>query len=200
MTLSESIPEYTVVKVDELDRRMRGGSRFRAFETSATVLLFGSLIWGGFFLYDLFSNTTRNIQEALSEVTESPFTSVDTVVNPAVLTDEGISEAVRVFRPGGGFRSKSGYEAALKSVAKAVNERGAGTLTNAQIALVKRAEAGLVKMGMIDKRDTVKVHPVDRAAGFVSRDKRYWAIVLGLMVVPALPVLGSMVKEVTVNE
>ena len=40
----------------------------------------------------------------------------------------------------------------------------------------------------------MKVHPVDSAANFVTRDKRYWALVLGMTVVPALPVLGDVIK------
>jgi hypothetical protein len=184
------VPEYTLVKADEVRR----GSRFRAVESSATVLALGAVIWGGFFLYDLFSNTFRKMEVAMSEISESPFTSVETVVNPAVLTDEGIREAVRNFRPGGGFRSRAGYESALRSISKQVNESGAGTLTNAQISLVKRAERDVVKSGMIQKSEIIKVHPVDAAASFVSRDKRYWALVLGLMVVPALPVIRDIAE------
>ena len=132
------------MKVDELGGALRGGRRFRAFETSAAVLGFGALIWGGFFIYDLFSNTLRGMEESFNELTENPFARVDTVVNPAVLTSEGINIAVRAYKPGPVGLSRAGYEAALQEIAKKVDEAGVGTLTNAQIALVKRAEKSAV--------------------------------------------------------
>jgi hypothetical protein len=189
------VPEYTLVKADEIRR----GSRFRAVESSATVLALGSVIWGGFFLYDLFSNTFRKMENMVSEITEDPLAEVDTVVNPAMLTEEGIKEAVKVWRPGpktgaSGMASKAGYERALRNIAKQVNEGGIGTLTNREIRMIKKGEQQLVKSGMIHKSDVIKIHWVDKAADFVARDKRYWVAVLGLMVVPALPVIRDIAE------
>ncbi len=190
------MPEYTMVRVDEITRTVRSGKRFRAFETSASVLAFGALIWGGFFIYDLFSNTTRQIQAKFAEISQDPSLEVETVVNPAVLTEEGIAEAVKAFKPRGSL-SRASYERALRSIAGKITAEGAGTLTNMDIMIVKRAEVSLVKIGMLDKSMVTAIHPVDKVADFVSRDKRYWGIVLGLMVIPALPVIGDIARGMT---
>lgn len=189
-----NVPEYVMVRADQLSSNLHSGRKFKAFERSAAILGFGALIWGGFFLYDLFSNTVRELEQRFSVLTKSPLAETEAVVNPAVLTEEGIAEAVRNFK-GGPFFGKEAYELSLRAVAEKVNEAGVGTLTNAEVAFIKKAEGRLVKSGMLTQSMVVKVHPVDRCADFVIRDKNYWAIVLGLMVVPALPVVGEIVRE-----
>lgn len=201
--------EYIVVKADQVQATIRSGNGFKAFERSATVLAFGSLIWGGFFLYDLFGNMIRKIESTMSEISEvaSPFLEVEAVVNPVVLTEEGIQAALKAWKPGGGFRSRVGYEAALRAVAKKVDEAGVGTLTNAQMSLMKKAEGRLVKSGALEELahmhavspEVVEIHMVDRAADFVIRDKNYWVVVLGLTVIPALPVVAGIIREVKEN-
>ena len=188
--MSLKAEEFKVVRADALPS-VRG---VRAFQASATVLGFGALIWGGFFMYDLFSNTIRRLEESFRTLTQDPSAEAVTVVNTAVLTEEGIMEAVKKFKPRGSL-SRASYERALRMIAEKVNAEGEGVLTNRDISVLKHAEGSLVKMGMIDKREVTRIHPVDRVSDFVVRDKNYWGLVLGLTIVPALPVVAGILRE-----
>ena len=187
--------EYALLREEELRGAISRAPGFRAFERGATVLALGALTWGGFYLYELFSGWAERVEETVNDVA-GYVTPVDAVVNPAAVSEEAIQAALKEWRPSNWFHSRKAYELALRETASKVSEEGAGKLTTVQKDLLKRSEAAAVKEGLISRAEAVGTHPVDRVAGFVLRDKNYWGIVLGITVLPAVPVAISIMRDV----
>ena len=192
--MSLEAEEYTIVKADEV-KPVRG---LRQFERSATVLAFGGLIYGGFILYNILSGTVDEIRELTGEGGGGHF------INPIVFTKEGRVTIYNYLKGRYGLiRAQifawdwSAYEKRYdpgSGILKAITPVAAAAVHNWEDILVRE---GLIVEDAADKKAR-KLHPVDKVVGRVlSRGgtKMYWGVVLGLMVVPALSVVGGIIRE-----
>ena len=184
--------EYVVKRVDDLENRVRGHPGLRAIETSLTVLALGGTVWLGFKGYDVMSDIAIAADESMRAV-EGYISPLEVEVNAASLTDEAL----------GIMRVKWGRESRLnlavnthrfKSIRAKLTD-GVGSLKTHDIRFMKGVEAYLVKVGYIVAEETTgAMHPLDKATGFVLGSKVFPMIVLGMALIPILPVLGGVVK------
>jgi len=192
------VPEYALVKVDQVEQTIRSGRSFRAFERSATVLAFGTMIYAGFLGYSVISDMTAKIKEMQYDLVEGQD------VHPTVFSDEGYAELIAyhkgkrgVFKGWNIWKFMEHYKAAKAMY----EETGVVKALPWTVDMVDHWEAILIRRGLIMPGEAVAsakggVHPVDKVVGKVlNNSATYWGVVLGLTVVPALPVVASIIKE-----
>ena len=180
--------EYALLRESELRNAIQRAPGFRAFERGATVLSLGALCWGGFYLYSVFSGWASRIEETLGDITGE-----GSVVEGGGLSEEEIQAAVAGFTPknisgpaGMVYGSKANYERYLRVVsAKAEAGEPLVGAERGDLEKIKGSGAG-----------GGKLHPLDRVARFVLHDKNYWGLVLGITVLPVVPVAIAIMRDV----
>ena len=191
--MSVEAQEYVVRRVDELEQRIRGHPGIRAVETSLTVLALGGTVWLGFKGYDVMSDMALATDEALRGV-KGYISPLEVEVNAAALTDE----ALGIMRVRWGKRSRLALAVntgRFKAIRGKLNE-GVGELKTQDIRFMKGVESHLVKVGYIVREETTgRMHPLDRATGFILESKLFPMLVLGVALLPILPVVGGIFRE-----
>jgi len=185
--------EYMMVRADQLHQSLQSSPGFRAVERAGTVLALGALGWVAFKMYDASSDITLAADEAMRGV-EGYISPLEVEVNQAALTDD----ALNIMRKKWGAESRYNLTVntyRFNEIRKKLTG-GEGSLKTYDIQFMKGVESHLVKVGYISREETTgELHPLDKAARWVLHSKAYPALILGVALLPAVPVLGGIIKE-----
>jgi len=189
--MSLDAAEYAVVKVDEIHDELRRSKSYRALEQGITVIALGTMAYGFCMLYELISDFSGKLAEAVGDVT----TGID--VAPEVFSDEGFTVLEEHYKAKGWLqyrlwlrdyenaRRVYGVEGTIKALPSA-----AAKVKEWQDLIVKRSPE------IIPVESRIKIHPVDRVVGVVLNNRRtYFGLVGGLALLPAVPAVGSILRS-----
>ena len=200
--MSLELPEYALKRVEALEDRVRGHPGLRAMETSLTILALGGTVWLGFKGYDMASDMLLGVDEAMRGV-EGYLTPIEVEVNAACLTDDALNIMRAKWskeKGAGGIRAVTVNTNRFRGIQAKVTD-GVGKLGTPDIRFMKGVEQHLVKVGYIVAEETTgRLHPLDRATGFILESKTFPMLILGLALLPVLPVLGGVLRGAVKNE
>lgn len=197
-----SLPEV-VVRGREIQEALETEQQTRlrrraenALFNGAVVLGFGTLFYGGFWLYEFITNLNTQMSASLGEVIATEFPPL----HPFLATKEAEDVLYRKWLIESGETEvwhPLTEQKRLRLVTLRGNIQEGGTLPmyTRDYHFLKGCERELVQSRLISLQEVVKEHPLDRISDFILRNKWYWAGVLGLTALPA----GKLLSEITKN-
>ena len=191
---SVEAPEYIIKRVDDLEDRVRGSPGIRAIERSVTVLGLGTVIYGGAVLYNVISDLSNRVDEAVDDAVRG------VNVSPIVFSDEGrkVLEADQLGKKFGYIRLlefRLDYDRAQQEY-KSTGMVKALPGTAARVKHWEDVIAHKAPQLLSENEKLARVHPFDRAVGSLLNNRStFWMVIGGLALVPMLPVLGGIIKE-----
>lgn len=196
-----ALPEVAVegrqiLEALETERQTRLRKRTEeALYSGAIVLGFGTLFYGGFWLYEFITNMNTQLSAALGEVIATEFPPI----HPFVASKEAEDVLYRK------WLLESGETELWHPITEQKRLRLRALRGNIQSELtlpmytrdyhfLKGCERELLSVGLILETEVAKEHPLDRLSDFILRNKWYWAGVLGLTFLPAGRLLSEVAK------
>ena len=169
-----------------------------ALYKSATIGGFGVLLYGSAWMYSMFSDATLALQEVVTKTVKGA------EVNPIVFSEAGYEALLKWHQ-----EKEKGWLAGwnvwdfrddYQSSKKLYEETGRVPATPWELNQLAIWERHLIDVGLIPVEGAVAsapgvVHPLDKLVGLIMGNRNlYFSGVLGLMAIPAIPVVRDVVS------
>lgn len=192
--IEPTLPILNAERLEALDRRVRGSPGLRAVESSVTVIALGGVIYGGAMLYNIMSDVSNRVEEAIEDAT----TGIQ--VSPVVFSDEGF-EVLKKYQLGKPFGYVRFLEFNMDYQRARTEFQGTGMVKAlpGTAARVKHWEDVIARQApqLLAKEEKLAyVHPFDLAVGSLLNNRAtFWALIGFVALVPVVPVIGAIFRD-----
>lgn len=182
--------EYALLRAQAVESYVHQSKALSTIDRSLSLVALGLVGYGFCMMYELISDYAGKLEEAVSDVT------VGIDVHPEVFGSQGRAILDAHYRARGWVRYRlwlRDYENASRVYAVSGTVKAlpsAAAKVHTWESIISRAAPDVVPPG-----EVARVHPVDRVTGLVLNNRRtYFGVVGGLALLPAVPVVGSILR------